>query len=120
MNIFSQITNQLTWFQYAELSISDSKGPENAMLESSITNKHAQKTAREMKKKKAAHILFLNLCILKAWMLRKCRLETGTDWRHNPHHQFASDSIYNSCKSRTLQMQQDRAFKLRKPQKKIR
>ena len=63
---------------------------------------HSKLLARQGK---PTHSLFLPVCILKAWVLRKCWMEAGMDWRHCPHHQFASHSI-------TLQRQQGHAFKL--------
>jgi hypothetical protein len=47
---------------------------------------HIANCAQDEGGEKAAHISFLPVCVLKAWPLRKCRLEAGTDWRHHPHH----------------------------------
>ena len=50
---------------------------------------------------KATYISFFAVCVLKTWVVRRCRPEATKDRRHRPH-QFASCSItptsHESCR----------------------
>jgi hypothetical protein len=92
----------LTWLLSAGFVVSDSKEPGERKKRNNARVKHIKHMlSTVVKGGKAAYISFFDVCVLKTWVVRRCRPEATKDRRHQPH-QFASCSIttsHESCRS---------------------
>jgi hypothetical protein len=73
------------------------------MIESNTVT-HARQSGGN-RGEKDAYISSFAICVLKAWVPRRCRLEASKDRRHRPH-QFAPYSVtptgHESCSGRRI------------------